>query len=115
MRVYIIPGYITLAASGGDAGELRDDLPPIDLERLLLRVRHQVDVELVDADGLELLQLLRRLRRRAEDAEAVDDLVGHELAVLRADAGVLLVVVELARLHVLRQRGRNLRVEAVAL
>ena len=77
---------------------------PYAFERVLLPVRHQVDVELVDADRLELLQLLRRVRDRAEDAEAVDDLIGYELAVRRADARVILVVVELPRLHELRQR-----------
>ena len=85
-------------------------------ERLLLAVRHQVDVELVDADRLELAQLRGRLLGVAEDAEAVADLVGDELAVLRADAGVLVVVVELARLDVVGQRLRDLRaVGAVAL
>jgi hypothetical protein len=71
--------------SGGDAGELRDDLLSIGLERLLLAVRHQVDVELVDADRLELTELLRALLDAADDAEALADLVGDELAVLGAD------------------------------
>src|SRR6266480_2026026 len=61
---------------GGNPLELRDDLLAIRLERLFLRVRHQIDVELVDADRLELLQLRGRLLRCAEDAEAVADLVG---------------------------------------
>src|SRR5262249_31343773 len=73
-------------ASTSSGGELRDDLPPVDLERLFLAVRHQVDVELVDADRLQLAQLLDGLLGRAEDAEALDDVVGHELAVRRADA-----------------------------
>src|ERR671939_598285 len=93
--------------SGGHAGEFRDDVVAVGPERLLLALRHQVDVELVDADRLELAQLLRRLRGCAEDAEAVADLVGDELAVLRADAGVLVVVVELPRLHVVGQRLRH--------
>src|SRR5436190_24359528 len=93
----------TTATLRSDARELGDDLVAVRLERLFLPLRHQVDVELVDADRLELLQLCSRLRGVAEHAEAVDDLVGDELAVLRAHARVLLVVVELARLDELRQ------------
>src|SRR5215216_4942190 len=96
-------------SSGRDAAELRDDLLAVTSERLLLALRHQIDVELVDADRLELLQLVGRLLGRPQHAEAVADLVGDELAVLRADAAVLLVVVELPRLHVVGQRGRDLR------
>src|SRR5581483_6978308 len=54
-------GCARRSRSGGDACELRDDLPPVRLEHLFLAVRHQVDVELVDADRLELTQLLRAL------------------------------------------------------
>jgi hypothetical protein len=54
----------------------------------------------VDADRLELAQLLGDLLDVAEHREAVADLVRDELAVLRADARVLVVVVELARLDV---------------
>src|SRR5262249_26734713 len=71
---------------GGDTCELRDDLVAVGGECLFLPMRHQVDVELVDADRLELLQLRRGVVGAAEDAEAVDDLVGDELAVLRADS-----------------------------
>src|SRR3954464_13667386 len=105
----------TMPSLSSDAGELRDDLVAVRLQRLFLALRHQVDVELVDADRLELLQLCSRLRGVAEHAEAVDDLVGNELAVLRAHARVLLVVVELARLDELRQVFGNLRVVAVPL
>ena len=94
--------------------ELRDDLVPVCLQRLLLPVRHEVDVELVDADRLELLELLRRVRDGAEHAETVDDLVGDELAVCGTDARVVLVVVELARLHEIGEVVRDLRVLAVA-
>src|SRR5439155_7889789 len=73
---------------GGHTGELRDDVLAVRLERLLLPVRHQVDVELVDADRLEVAELLDRLLGRAEDREPVADLVADELAVLRADARV---------------------------
>ena len=42
---------------GRNPGEAGDDLLAVGLERLLLALGHQVDVELVDADRLELLQL----------------------------------------------------------
>src|SRR5439155_15532712 len=100
---------------GGDARELRDDLVAVRSQRLLLPVGHEVDVELVDADRLQLLQFLRRLRDVAEHAEPVDDLVGDELAVRGADARVILVVVELARLDEIGEVTRDLRVFAVAL
>src|SRR5947209_7877441 len=58
-----------------DARELRDDLPSVRLQRLLLTVGHEVDVELVDADRLQLAQLRHRLLGIAEHAEAVADLV----------------------------------------
>ena len=70
---------------------------------------HEVDVELVDADRLELLQLGGRLVGVPEDAEAVADLVGDELAVLRPDARVLVVVVELADADVLGELVRDLQ------
>src|SRR5215831_13294013 len=101
--------------SGGDARELRDDLASVGLESLLLAVRHEVDVELVDADGLELAQLPPALLDAPDDAEALADLVGDELAVLGPDARVVLVVVALARLHEVGQLGRDLGVPAVAL
>ena len=62
--------------------ELRQDVAAVCLERLLLTLGHQVDVELVDADRLELPQLRDRLLGAADRAEAVADLVGDELAVL---------------------------------
>src|SRR3954454_19101890 len=74
----------TMPSLSSDAGELRDDLVAVRLQRLFLALRHQVDVDLVDADRLELRQLCRRLRGVAQHAEAIDDLVGNELAVLRA-------------------------------
>src|SRR5215471_7001506 len=94
---------IVSAASAGLGGRARqggNDLVAERLQRLLLTVGHEVDVELVDADGLELLQLRLCLLGGAEDAEAVADLVGHEFPVLRPDPGMLVVVVELPRLDV---------------
>src|SRR5580765_5606171 len=77
----------------GDAGELGDDPAAVGLEDILLAVRHQVDVELVDADALELAQLGDALLGVPDHAEAVADLVAHERAVRGADARVVLVVV----------------------
>src|SRR5256885_17319 len=70
-------------------------------------MRHEVDVELVDADVLQRLELRLDLLGVADDAEAIADLVRDELAVLRADARVVVVVVELARLHVVGERLRH--------
>src|SRR5205814_5160732 len=113
--IRVAPRSTLSRPSGRDARELRDDLAPVGLERLFLSVRHQVDVELVDADGLELAQLLRALLGVADDAEALADLVGDELSVLRADARVILVVVSLARLHEVGQLRRDVRIPAVLL
>src|SRR5581483_780639 len=66
-----------------------------------------VDVELVDADGLQRLELRLDLFGVADDAEAIADLVRDELTVLRAYTRVVVVVVELARLHVVGERLRH--------
>jgi hypothetical protein len=82
---------------------------------VLLPLGHQVDVELVDADRLELAELLDRLVGRAQHAEAVADLVAHERAVLGARARVLVVVVARLVRDVVGQRARHDRaVGAVA-
>src|SRR5438034_1115718 len=80
------------ATLGCDAAELRNDVVAVRLKRLLLPLRHEIDVELVDTDGFELFELLRHLIDVPEHTEAVDDLVGDEFAVLRADARVIFVV-----------------------
>ena len=53
----------------------------------------------------ELAQLGDVVVDRAQHAEALDDLVGHELGVGVADPAVVGVVVALARLDVVGQRG----------
>src|SRR2546421_4290364 len=50
-------GTIRAAGLSSDAGELRDDLVAVRPERFLLPLGHEVDVELVDPDRLQLLQL----------------------------------------------------------
>ena len=62
----------------------------------------------------QLVQPAQLLVDRAEDAEAVDDLVGHEVGVGVAGLAVLVVVVALAALDVLGQRGRHVGGVAVA-
>ena len=64
---------------------------------------------MLHADRLELLELGDVLLDGAEDAEAIRGLVVDELAVRGALAGMVVVVVELAALHVGRQRIRELR------
>ena len=92
------------AVACGAAAQRRDDALAVAVERRLLRVVHEVDVELVDAERLELAQLGDVVLDRAEHAEAVDDLVGHELGVRVAGAPVVGVVVALAGADVVRQR-----------
>ena len=56
-----------------------DHRPPVRLDRRLPGVVHRVDRELVHAQPAQLRQPLQLRRRRAEQAEPVDDLVGHEV------------------------------------
>src|SRR3954468_19491111 len=104
------PGYPCKPALNGSPLELWDDLAAVGAEDVLLAVGHEVDVEVVDADRLELLQLRSHLFHVADDREAVADLVGDELAVSGALAAVILVVVELPRLDVVGEIGRDVRV-----
>src|SRR5215204_4221783 len=59
----------------------RDDVPPVQLELLLLVAVHQVQVELIDAGPLELAEPDEMVVGRAQDAEPVDDLIGDERGV----------------------------------
>ena len=52
--------------------------PPVGVDGRLPGVVHGVDRELVDAQLRSSRQLLELRRRRADQAEPVDDLVGHE-------------------------------------
>ena len=72
-----------------------DDGLAVDAKGLLLVVVLQVAGELVDADRLEFLQLRDVLVGGAEDAEPVDDLVGHEVDVVVLGLAVRVVVVAL--------------------
>ena len=73
---------------------------------MVLVVVLQVDRELVDAEVLQLPHPLDVRLDRADDAEPVDDLVGHELGVGVAGLAVLVVVVALAALDVVGERLR---------
>src|SRR6185503_21375732 len=95
-------------------GDGRDDLLAVGLQGLVLRVVLQVDGELVHAQRLQLLETPNVLLDRPEDAEAVDDLVRHELGVDITGLAVLVVVVALATLDVLGERLRDRGMLAVA-
>src|SRR5687768_13264009 len=58
-------------------GQGRDHRLAVDAHRLFLVVVLQIARELGDADVAQLLQLGDVLFGRAEDAEAIDDLVGY--------------------------------------
>ena len=74
---------------------------------MVLVVVLQVDGELVDAEVLQCGQPLEVRLDRADDAEPIDDLVGHELGVGVAGLAVLVVVVALAALDVVGERLRH--------
>jgi hypothetical protein len=60
VRVVVLAGPVQIGSRlGRDARELRDHVLAICGKRLFLAMRHQVDVELADADRLELAQLRR--------------------------------------------------------
>src|SRR3974390_2076774 len=64
--------------------ELRDDRVAEGAEHALGVVDHRVDVELPHPERGEELELLRALLGRADHAEPVDHLVGHEGRVVRS-------------------------------
>ena len=64
-----------------------DDVLAVGLQGGVLAVVLEVDGELVDAELAQLVQPAQLLVDRAEDAEAVDDLVGHELRCARCRPG----------------------------
>src|SRR6185503_10879137 len=70
---------------GRSAAHGRNDVPPVQLELLLLVAVHQVQVELIDAGPLELAEPDEVVLGGADEAEPVDDLVGHERGVVAAD------------------------------
>src|SRR5574338_844681 len=87
----VVVGLTPQSPGGRHPPEPGDHVAPVRAQRLLLPMRHQVDVELVDADSLERAQLLDAVVGAADDAEALADLVARELPVGGADAGVVLV------------------------
>src|SRR5258705_2769664 len=70
-----------------------DYFAAVRFEDLLLVAAHQVDVELLDADGRQLPELRDVLLRIADHTEALDRFVIDEGGVRRARLGVVLVVV----------------------
>ena len=67
----------------------------------------QVQGEVADAEARELLQPRDLRLGRPDEAEPLDDLVGHELGVGVAGASVLVVVVSLAARDVVGQAPRD--------
>ena len=73
----------------------------------LLSVVLQVQREVADADAREFRQPCDLGLGRSDDAEPLDDLVGHELGVGVARSSVLVVVVSLASGDVVGQAPRH--------
>src|SRR5262245_38095748 len=97
----------TVAMGSPSLSECRDDVLPEGADHALGVVDHRVDVELGHTQSLELLQLRDTRVRRAEDAEALDHLVGDEAGVLGAGPAVVGVVVVVARPDVVGQLLRQ--------
>ena len=87
-------------------GERGQDLLAVRGQRVVLVVVLQVDRELVDPEVFQLTHPLDVHVDRANDAEAVDDLVGHEGGVAVTSLAVLVVVVPLTALDVVGERLR---------
>src|SRR4051794_29051395 len=110
---HLRPGSI-VTASPAPFGHHRDDLLAVGGQRGVLGVVLQVDGELVHTQFTKLLQPPDLLADRAEQAEAIDDLVGHEGGVRVARSAVLVVVVALATLDVVGEGGGYGRRSVVA-
>ena len=80
---------------------------PYACKRGVLGVVLEVDGELVDAELAQLVEPTDVLGDRAEDAEAVDDVVGNELGVHVAGLAVLVVVVAGSSLDVVGEGRRH--------
>ena len=79
---------------------------------LVLRVMLEIDGELVDPELTQLVEAAQVLLGRPEDAEPVDDLVGHERRVRVARLAVLVVVVALTVLDVVGECLRDAELSA---
>src|ERR1700676_1704324 len=75
------------------ASRVLQNFAVIEVEGFFFFAGHQVDVELGDADGGQGGQFFAVRAGGADDAEAVDDLVGDETGVVGAYFGVVEVVV----------------------
>src|ERR1700722_9284595 len=87
--------------------ELRQHIPLVNLQRLLLVAAHQINIELRDTDVGQLLQLLSVRLRRADQAETINHFVRDEIGVVAANLAVMLVIIAAAILHKRRERGRK--------
>ena len=87
--------------------DARDHLVAVRGQRRVLGVVLEVQPEVIDAEGGELSQARDMCLGRSDQAEPLDDLVGHELGVGVAGASVLVVVVSLASGDVVGQAPRD--------
>src|SRR5918993_1031965 len=90
-----------------------DNVFSIGSERLLLRVMHEIDVELVRAKVFQLSELPHVILDGAQDTKAVYDPIGHEVGGGVVGPAVVAVIVALARPYVVGERVRDLAVLAV--
>src|SRR5436190_22567006 len=95
-RRRLVPRGLPPSGGAGRRSQGRDDLQAVDLEDGLLVAVHQVDVELVDPHLGEPAELRDVVVDRAEDAEAVRDLVPDAPRVRRPDLPGVVVVIALA-------------------
>src|SRR6185437_16842939 len=97
----------------GSSAYGRDDLVAVGGERLAGLVVHQVDGELVGAEPGQLAQPVDVRACRAEQAEPVDNGIGHEVGGGVVGPAVMGVVVTLPALDVVGQLVRHRPVHAV--
>src|SRR5918992_4587095 len=107
--------YTSCPLRSRSGAEDRYDLLSVSVERLLLRIVHQIDVELIHAHVFELCELRDVVLYCPKDAEVVHDVVGDEVGRGIACLAVVAVVVTLlAHPDVVGERVRHLTVLPVA-
>ncbi len=69
--------------------ECRQDFALIHFQCLLFFPTHQVDIELRDASVDQFTQLLAMSLRRTNNAETIDNFVGHKIGIAAFDLAVM--------------------------